>query len=168
MSNAWLKCKNITAALSAAAASTDSAPPAAMEAASQVFVQSPDVVYGPRLSRRNTSAPTTARFTFRTARQVPRLRVMLVGWGGNNGSTLTAAVLANPLRLSWPRRSGRKEANYYGSLTQAGTVSLGLDAEGQEVFVPFSALLPNDLVFDGWDITSLHLAQAMRRANVLD
>lgn len=46
-----------------------------------------------------------------------------------------------------------QEANYYGSLTQASTVSLGLDAEGQEVFVPFSALLPmvapNDLVFDG-------------------
>uniref|UniRef100_A0A2K5JS33 Inositol-3-phosphate synthase 1 n=2 Tax=Colobinae TaxID=9569 RepID=A0A2K5JS33_COLAP len=65
-----------------------------------------------------------------------------------------------------------KEANYYGSLTQAGTVSLGLDAEGQEVFVPFSALLPmvapNDLVFDGWDISSLNLAEAMRRAKVLD
>lgn len=47
----------------------------------------------------------------------------------------------------------RQEANYYGSLTQAGTVSLGLDAEGREVFVPFRALLPmvapNDLVFDG-------------------
>uniref|UniRef100_A0A2K5R639 Uncharacterized protein n=1 Tax=Cebus imitator TaxID=2715852 RepID=A0A2K5R639_CEBIM len=94
--------------------------------------------------------PTTMRFTFRTARQVSRLGVMLVGWDGNNGSTLTAAVLANRLRLSWPTRSGRKEANYYGSLAQVGTVSLGLDAEGQEVFVPFSALLPmvapNDLV----------------------
>uniref|UniRef100_F7HQK3 Inositol-3-phosphate synthase 1 n=1 Tax=Callithrix jacchus TaxID=9483 RepID=F7HQK3_CALJA len=116
--------------------------------------------------------PTTTRFTFRTVRQVPRLGVMLVGWGGNNGSTLTAAVLANRLRLSWPTRSGRKEANYYGSLTQAGTVSLGLDAEGQEVFVPFSALLPmvapNDLVFDGWDISSMNLAEAMRRAKVLD
>lgn len=159
---------------------------------------------------------------------------MLVGWGGNNGSTLTAAVLANRLRLSWPTRTGRKvgvelgaaearspleskqeigsermgprggastgaglqgaepkvvagsgkvppeggsfhpslltprlptlfppptlhrrpqEANYYGSLTQAGTVSLGLDAEGKEVFAPFHALLPmvspDDLVFDG-------------------
>lgn len=159
---------------------------------------------------------------------------MLVGWGGNNGSTLTAAVLANRLRLSWPTRTGRKvgvelgaaeaglrrrpsrrlalrgwvhgeglprgrdskeqrlrwwlalerylqragsfhpslltprlptlfpppplhrcpqEANYYGSLTQAGTVSLGLDAEGKEVFVPLHALLPmvspDDLVFDG-------------------
>lgn len=46
-----------------------------------------------------------------------------------------------------------QEANYYGSLTQAGTVNLGLDENGREVFVPFSALLPmvapNDLVFDG-------------------
>lgn len=46
-----------------------------------------------------------------------------------------------------------QEANYYGSLTQAGTVSLGLDTEGQEVFVPFHTLLPmvspDDLVFDG-------------------
>uniref|UniRef100_A0A2I2ZGW7 Inositol-3-phosphate synthase 1 n=1 Tax=Gorilla gorilla gorilla TaxID=9595 RepID=A0A2I2ZGW7_GORGO len=138
-----------------------------MEAAAHFFVESPDVVYGPeaieaqyeyrttRVSREGGVLkvhPTSTRFTFRTARQVPRLGVMLVGWGGNNGSTLTAAVLANRLRLSWPTRSGRKEANYYGSLTQAGTVSLGLDAEGQEVFVPFSALLPmvapNDLVFD--------------------
>nr|KAF6480456.1 inositol-3-phosphate synthase 1 [Molossus molossus] len=97
---------------------------------------------------------------------------MLVGWGGNNGSTLTAAVLANRLHLSWPTRRGRKEANYYGSLMQAGTVSLGLDAEGQEVFVPFRTLLPmvspDDLVFDGWDISSLNLAEAMRRAQVLD
>lgn len=52
--------------------------------------------------------PTATRFTFRTARQVPRLGVMLVGWGGNNGSTLTAAVLANRLRLTWPTRTGRK------------------------------------------------------------
>lgn len=30
-------------------------------------------------------------------RTVPRLGVMLVGWGGNNGSTVTAGVLANRL-----------------------------------------------------------------------
>ncbi|XP_053753944.1 inositol-3-phosphate synthase 1 isoform X2 [Panthera pardus] len=158
-----------------------------MEATAEFVVESPDVVYGPdaieaQYEYRTTCVsreggvlkvyPTSTRFTFRTVRQVPRLGVMLVGWGGNNGSTLTAAVLANRLRLSWPTRTGRKEANYYGSLTQAGTVSLGLDAEGQEVFVPFSALLPmvapDDLVFDGWDISSVNLAEAMRRAQVLD
>lgn len=59
---------------------------------------------------------------------------------------------ATPTHLS-ALSAAPQEANYYGSLTQAGTVSLGLDAEGQEVFVPFSALLPmvapDDLVFDG-------------------
>lgn len=58
----------------------------------------------------------STRFTFRTARQVPRLGVMLVGWGGNNGSTLTAAVLANRLRLSWPTRTGRKVGGSGGAL----------------------------------------------------
>uniref|UniRef100_Q6AYK3-3 Isoform 2 of Inositol-3-phosphate synthase 1 n=1 Tax=Rattus norvegicus TaxID=10116 RepID=Q6AYK3-3 len=139
-----------------------------MEPAAEILVDSPDVIFGPeaieaRYEYRTTRVsreggvlrvrPTATRFTFRTARQVPRLGVMLVGWGGNNGSTLTAAVLANRLRLTWPTRTGRKEANYYGSLTQAGTVNLGLDGDGREVFVPFSALLPmvapNDLVFDG-------------------
>lgn len=33
---------------------------------------------------------------------------MLVGWGGNNGTTVTAAVLANKLGLSWMTKTGRK------------------------------------------------------------
>lgn len=45
--------------------------------------------------------PRDVRMTFRTRRKVPRLGVMLVGWGGNNGTTVTAAVLANRLGLSW-------------------------------------------------------------------
>lgn len=52
--------------------------------------------------------PCSTRFTFRTGRQVPRLGVMLVGWGGNNGTTVTAAVLANKLGLSWMTKTGRK------------------------------------------------------------
>ncbi|NXG40068.1 INO1A synthase, partial [Dromaius novaehollandiae] len=115
--------------------------------------------------------PCSTRFTFRTGRQVPRLGVMLVGWGGNNGSTVTAAVLANRLGLSWMTKTGRKKANYYGSLLQASTACLGAGPAG-DVYVPFRDLLPmvhpNDIVFDGWDISSLNLAEAMRRAEVLD
>uniref|UniRef100_A0A3Q1MFY6 Inositol-3-phosphate synthase 1 n=1 Tax=Bos taurus TaxID=9913 RepID=A0A3Q1MFY6_BOVIN len=129
-----------------------------MEAATEFVVESPDVVYSPetieaQYEYRTTSVsreggvlkvhPTSTRFTFRTARQVPRLGVMLVGWGGNNGSTLTAAVLANRLRLSWPTRTGRKVG---------GRVGLGR----REGYPP------------GWDISSLNLAEAMRRAQVLD
>ncbi|XP_071583921.1 LOW QUALITY PROTEIN: inositol-3-phosphate synthase 1 [Heliangelus exortis] len=115
--------------------------------------------------------PCSTRFTFRTGRHVPRLGVMLVGWGGNNGTTVTAAVLANKLGLSWMTKTGRKKANYYGSLLQASTVCLGSSPTG-DVYVPFRDLLPmvhpNDIVFDGWDISSLNLAEAMRRAEVLD
>lgn len=45
--------------------------------------------------------------------KVPKLGLMLVGWGGNNGSTMTAAVLANKLKLLWETKEGLKTANWY-------------------------------------------------------
>lgn len=53
-------------------------------------------------------SPCTTELTFRTERHVPRLGVMLVGWGGNNGTTVTAAVLANKLGLTWRTKTGVK------------------------------------------------------------
>ncbi|XP_061094051.1 inositol-3-phosphate synthase 1-A-like [Conger conger] len=118
-----------------------------------------------------TVTPRSTSFIFRTERAVPRLGVMLVGWGGNNGTTVTAAVLANRLGLSWRTKEGVKKANYFGSLLQASTVCLGSGPDG-EVNVPFRELLPmvhpNDIVFDGWDISCMDLGQAMERAKVLD
>ena len=52
--------------------------------------------------------PVTESLTFRTDCKVPRVGCMLVGWGGNNGSTVTAAVLANKLNLEWRTRDGVK------------------------------------------------------------
>lgn len=52
--------------------------------------------------------PVETQYTFRTERQVPKVGCMLVGWGGNNGSTITAAVLANKLGLSWDTKQGVK------------------------------------------------------------
>ncbi|XP_030575407.1 inositol-3-phosphate synthase 1-A [Archocentrus centrarchus] len=118
-----------------------------------------------------TVTPRTTEMTIRTERRVPRLGVMLVGWGGNNGTTVTAAVLANKLGLTWKTKTGEKKANYFGSLLQSSTVCLGSGLEG-EVNVPFRDLLPmvhpNDIVFDGWDISSMDLGSAMERAQVLD
>jgi len=37
---------------------------------------------------------------------------MLVGWGGNNGSTVTAALLANKLHLVWETKEGMQKANW--------------------------------------------------------
>lgn len=38
---------------------------------------------------------------------------MLVGWGGNNGSTITAALEANRRKLEWRTRTGTQQANWY-------------------------------------------------------
>jgi myo-inositol-1-phosphate synthase len=54
-----------------------------------------------------------------TEKAVPRLGVMLVGWGGNNGTTVTAGVLANKHDVCWETKKGTQKPNYYGSLTQA-------------------------------------------------
>lgn len=103
---------------------------------------------------------------------MPKLGVMLVGWGGNNGTTVTAAILANQMGLSWPTRNGVQEANYFGSMLLSSTVSLGMGPDGKDVYVPFHDVLPmvhpNDIVLGGWDISSLDLASAMNRARVLE
>merc|ERR1719389_581832 len=96
---------------------------------------------------------------------------MLVGWGGNNGSTLTAGLIANKEGITWHTKEGVRGANYWGSLTQAATCRVG-SYKGEEVNVPFKSLLPmvepNDVVLGGWDISNANLADAMERAAVLD
>ncbi|XP_068618145.1 inositol-3-phosphate synthase [Battus philenor] len=116
--------------------------------------------------------PYQTSLCIRTGRKVGRVGVMLVGWGGNNGSTFTAAVLANRHQLSWNTKNGKMDPNWYGSITQASTVRLGIDEHGKDFYVGMSELLPmvhpDDLVIDGWDISPLNLAESMVRAKVID
>jgi len=97
--------------------------------------------------------------------------VMLVGWGGNNGTTVTGGVLANVNKMSWRTKEREIQANYFGSLTQASTVRIG-NINGKEAYVPFNSVLPmvhpNDIVLGGWDISKKNLADAMERAKVMD
>jgi len=120
-----------------------------------------------------TAIPKSVEYKFRTARKVPKVGLMLVGWGGNNGTTTTAGILANKMKMSWETKAGTQKANYFGSLTQASTCRLGGHGPNhQDVHIPFSSLLPmvhpNDLVVGGWDISKANLADAMKRAKVLD
>lgn len=48
-----------------------------------------------------SSKPVTQEKSIRTDTRVPKLGVMLVGLGGNNGSTFTAGVIANRKNMSW-------------------------------------------------------------------
>ncbi|KAG5672835.1 hypothetical protein PVAND_002925 [Polypedilum vanderplanki] len=116
--------------------------------------------------------PITKRIDIRTERNVPKLGLMLVGMGGNNGSTLIAALEANRQKLTWRTKEGLKEANWFGSITQSATVLLGSDFEGKDVYAPMNEFVPmvnpENIIVDGWDISSMNIGDAMRRAKVLD
>lgn len=49
---------------------------------------------------------------------------------------------------------------------------MGIDEKGRDVYVPMRDLIPmvnpNDIVLGGWDISSMNLEDAMKRAAVLD
>ncbi len=58
------------------------------------------------IPRKLVVKPVRKRLTIQTECSVPRVGCMLVGWGGNNGSTLTASVEANKRGLSWRTKLG--------------------------------------------------------------
>jgi len=146
-------------------------------------VQSQDVVYTEEeiltrydysdvIVRGSQVFPKSESLLFKTARRVPKTGLLLVGWGGNNGTTLTGGILANKLGVTWHTKEGERHADYTGSLTQATTVRLGRTERGEQVYVPFSHLLPmldpSSLEIGGWDISSLNLGEALRRARVME
>ncbi|KAM0808854.1 putative inositol-3-phosphate synthase [Seiridium cardinale] len=152
-------------------------------------VESPNVVYTDceihsKYTYRTTSVTKNANgkyvatpketiYDFKVDRKVPKTGMMLVGWGGNNGTTVTAGIIANRRNLSWETREGPRAANYYGSVIMGSTMKLGTDAESmKDVNIPFNDVLPmvhpNDLVIGGWDISGMNLADSMDRAAVLE
>ncbi|KAG4423650.1 Inositol-3-phosphate synthase 1-B [Cadophora malorum] len=164
--------------------------PAAASANRELFrVESPNVVYSDneirsKYSYRTTlvtesgdgkfvATPKETVYDFKVDRKVPKTGMMLVGWGGNNGTTVTAGIIANRRGITWDTREGPRAANYYGSLVMGSTVKLGTNAQtSKDVNIPFQNVLPmvhpNDLVIGGWDISGMNMAQAMDRAAVLE
>ena len=113
----------------------------------------------------------------KTDKRVPRLGVMLVGLGGNNGSTFVSGILANKGNLTWPTKNGEQRANFYGSFTQSATTHVGFkfdEESGQlrDVHRNIKDLLPTvnpvDMEVSGWDISSSNLYEAAQRASVLE
>lgn len=119
------------------------------------------------------ATPKETLYDFKVDRKIPKTGMMLVGWGGNNGTTVTAGILANRRGLVWDTREGPRAANYYGSVVMGSTIKLGTCAKtATDINIPFHDILPmvhpNDLVIGGWDISGLNLAEAMDRAAVLE
>ena len=117
-------------------------------------------------------SPKVDCFEFKTERRVPKLGIMLVGLGGNNGTTFMAGIIANRKGLTWQTKEREIKANYLGSLTQSSTVRLGSNSAGDPVHVPLKNLLPmvepNEVEVGGWDICAMPLGDAMKKSRVLD
>jgi myo-inositol-1-phosphate synthase len=64
--------------------------------------------------------------TIATSSHVPKLGLLMVGLGGNNGSTLTASLLAHKHKTTWETKAGFHTPNFYGSFTQSATCRTGV------------------------------------------
>ena len=121
---------------------------------------------------RLVATPKHTDYVFKTSLHVPKTGLLMVGIGGNDGTTAVAGILANRRKLSWDTREGVRSADYYGSLIMSSTMKLGMDSKGREINVPSHDMLPmvhpNDLCVGGWDISSMNLAESMDRAQVLE
>ncbi|EFO86368.1 hypothetical protein GCK72_005573 [Caenorhabditis remanei] len=117
--------------------------------------------------------PKEHEYTFKTVLKPRKTGLLLVGLGGNNGSTAVGSIYANQYAMTWKTKEGHNKANYFGSVTQTATVHLGYDSATQnQIFVPFKDIVPilspNDLVISGWDISNSNLYDAMARAKVFE
>ena len=118
----------------------------------------------------------TVEHVIETDSRVPTLGLMLVGLGGNNGSTLTAGLLAHKYNVSWESKRGVHTPNYYGSFTQCGTTKVGVqrlpNGGIKDIYKPIKEFLPTvnptDIEISGWDINGCNLFEAWKRAHVLE
>ena len=152
-------------------------------------VESDKVVYGPNDIQANYTyessevirgedgkpmivRPKSTEYVFKTETKVPKTGVLFVGLGGNNGTTVTGGILAHKLGLKWNTKEAEHKPDFLGSITQASTCKLGVDGEGNDIFVPMKNMVPlldpTNLVIGGWDISSMPLGDAMRRSGVFD
>eukprot|EP00914_Ancora_sagittata_P004975 GHVO01010345.1.p1 GENE.GHVO01010345.1~~GHVO01010345.1.p1 ORF type:complete len:538 (+),score=93.89 GHVO01010345.1:416-2029(+) len=120
-----------------------------------------------------SAEPFTRELVIRTEKALPKTGVMIIGIGGNNGTTVCAGLMANKRKLTWETKEGIQESNWYGSLTQASTMRIGTDATtGMDRFMPLKDVVPfvnpEDWIVGGWDISKMPLGDAMRRAKVMD
>jgi myo-inositol-1-phosphate synthase len=101
-----------------------------------------------------------------------KLGVMLIGWGGNNGTTFTAGILASQLGVNWNTKEGEQNVKWFGSISQMGSVHIGYDDKQ----IPHSKLFKdmikmvdiNKICIGGWDICKDNLYKSTIKNQVLD
>ena len=113
--------------------------------------------------------PTETTYEFTTP-QPRKTGVLIVGLGGNNGSTFFASQIANQKQLSWQTKYGEQESNYLGTLSQASVIPVGRSHAGVQykAFQEIIDLVPvEEIVVHGWDLCHDNMQQCVKKAQVL-
>jgi myo-inositol-1-phosphate synthase len=101
-----------------------------------------------------------------------KLGIMIVGLGGNNGTTFTIAVLAHQLRKTWNNKNGTHNPLFFGSLSQYGSVHIGYDDNNKPCSKLYKEMLEmnniDDLIISGWDIVKDNLYTSSVNQKVVD
>jgi len=93
-----------------------------------------------------------------------KVGVLLVGLGGNNGSTFLTSLLAHKRNITWKDHAGKVlTPDWLGS-----TIMCGSTDEGRTFYDQYDFMNPLDIVVHGWDISKANLSEAVRRAGVLN
>ena len=100
-----------------------------------------------------------------------KIGVMIVGLGGNNGSTLTASLIAYKNKVNWETKDGDCHVDFIGSLYEYGNINIGYKNNKPVTkfikdMVPM--ISPDDLVIGGWDICNDNLYIACKNNKVLE
>ena len=100
-----------------------------------------------------------------------KLGVMLVGMGGNNGSTFVSSILASQNNIEWENKNGNNKIDFFGSLYQYGNINIGFKDNK-----PYTKLIkdvikmksPDEIILSGWDICNDNIYEACKKNKVLD
>ena len=101
-----------------------------------------------------------------------KIGVLLVGIGGNNGSTLVTSLLAYKKGLTWENKNGIHNVNFLGSIYEYGSINLGYNKEGKIIsklmkdMAPFKN--PKDIIIGGWDICKDNLYECCKKNKVIE
>ena len=102
---------------------------------------------------------------------IKKIGVMIIGIGGNNGSTFTAGLIAHKKKLQWENKEGVHNVEFLGSLAEFGSINIGYKKNK-----PYTKLMknmvplikPEDIIVGGWDISSDDLYTACKNNKVID
>lgn len=82
----------------------------------------------------NIAKIDTINYSFQTSKVPGRVGLLMVGLGGNNGTTILGGIIANREKISWNTKKGIQTANMLGSMTQCSTMKVA-DSEEGEIFM---------------------------------